>query len=454
MTMNLYCKTVFDDFTSIGVWGDATGNLASSGYGASRNTDTAYIKTGKASMKLFFDYDASTDGRIVGNYTNTYDFSKYDEVWVNLYVDDVNDLDSTVAFLLSFGTSASHYLSSPSSLRTRSNFKNGWNVLKIPIKDMSTYGAPDITEVDWFGVRSDDNGVSDYVIYMDSVWLMKKIILHNTMSPVSRRLRGRAAGYTIPRRTTPLVQTTGVEPSEWSLDFTLLNSYNGSTVSYGGEYDRVLSSSQLEDCLLKPCVLEPDLASSTIDFRDDDGSEDNSVDFDDENDYRRKFVYVPTITNLKTATVYAYIKEDASNPPEDGDTVDIKVNGVWHVGAWSGVDTTSSYQWLTLDLSPELLVEGWNEIQMRCVGVSASDIFVLGIDSTNDYNRSHGSTDAGVNWSPATGEYMIYVSCTYEHLSQYSTTPRHVIPTAIDFNYQAGRVHTLPYRMAFVEDTM
>jgi len=453
MTMSLYRKQVFDDFTSVDGWVGA-GNCATSGYGPQRNTTSSFIKTGKASMKVAFDYDANTSGTISKTYTSTYAFSKYDEVWINVYIDDVNDLDATgdQAFRFYVGNDNSNYLR---FYKDDSELKSGWNTLKWVLTNLDDYvGITDLDSVDYLSIQSYDGGVSDYTFYFDSIWLMKKIVLHNTMSPVSRRMRGRATGYTIPRRTTPLVQTTGVEPSEWSLDFTLLNSYGNSVVSYGSEYDRVLSSSQLEDCLLKPCVLEPGLESSTIEFRDDDGVADSGGGIDDANDRLKKYVYVPTVTNLKTATVYVYLREDPSNPVQDADTVDVSVNSVWYVGVWSGADTSTSYQWLTLELPPELLVEGFNEIIFRGVGVSGSDVFQVGIDTNVGYQRSQYSTDGGSTYSATAGEYMVYLSCTYEHLSQYSTTPRHIIPTGIDFNYQAGRVHTLPYRMSFVEDTM
>lgn len=451
MVVNLYRKLVFDDFTSVDGW-SGSGNCITSGYGASRNTTSTYIKTGKSSMKVAFDYDASTEGSLTKTYSVTHDFSLYDEVWINFYIDDLNDLSSTTdqAFRMRIGNDSSNYLFFK---RDKTELKTGWNLIKMDLDAMdSVTGSVDLKTVDYLMFTSYDSGVSDYNIYIDSLWLMKKIILQNTFGPVKKGITGRTAIQSIPNRNTPVVQVIGKDSPTWSIDFTLLESYDGSTVLYGSEYDRVLQSSLLEDCLLKPCVLEPDLTSKTIEFRDDDGASNADANIDATTDYFRKWIYVPSVSNLKTATLYVYVKEHASNPPEDADTLDVKVNGVWHVGVWNGTNTTGTYAWLTLSLSPEHLVEGYNEIQIRGVGVSASDIFCLGTDTGSDYARSQYSTDSGSTWTDTTGEYMIYLACTFEHHTQYALVPMHIIPTNIELNYEKGKLSVLPYHMEFIED--
>jgi len=453
MVNYLHKRTTFDDFASVSGWSEA-GNLATAGYGVSRNTTSTYIKTGNSSMRLYFDYDADTNGLTTKTYSSTTDMTPYDEVWVNYYVDDENDLKAAVdheRFRLYLGNDGSNYfLYSTLASDSIALPQTGWNVVKWTIDSaQGVTGAPDLSTVDYVSFISYDNSVSDYNIYIDSIWLVKTYTFAPGLSALSRSSSYNVSTIQIPRRKTPIHQRIGQSNTVWSLSCMLIDDTSGN-VSYNTERDKLLDASQLDDLLGQSCILETGETSASIEFRDVAGTEDGGFDMNHDDDEIRKWIYVPTVSNLKTASVYLYVKETGSDADLD---MDITVNDVVHTSIFASADIGSSYAWKNFSISPEILVEGYNEILMSegTGNNDGSDYFSIGIDTDDDYGRSQ-LDDEGGGYADETGEYMIYLLCTYEDTNPYIDSPKQVLVTDVKRSYPAGTADHLTYTLTLVED--
>jgi len=446
MTTYLHKLQVFDDFTSVSGWSESA-NLATAGYGVSRNTTSTYLKTGTSSMKLYFDHDAGTVGSANKTYSSTTDFTPYDAFWVNLYIDDINDLSATTdqALRMNIGNDSSN---SFTYYKDKTELKTGWNLVKWTLDTVNaTTGAPDLKTVDYIRIVSYDGAVSDYSLYVDSIWLIKSYTFSPGLSSLTRKSSYGITSHNIPYRSSPIHQKTGGGDVTWNLSSILIDDQSGN-VSYNTERDKFLDASQLDDLLGSTCILETGETSPSIEFRDCAGTEDTEFDMNDDDDEIRKFIYVPTTRNLKSAKVYMYLKETGTG------TLDttITVNDVVHNSVFTSADI-AAYAWVSSSIAPEILVEGYNEILLS-EGTDTndgSDFFTIGIDTDNDYGRSQIS-DEGGTYADETGEYMIYLECTFEDCNPHSTTPKQVIVSNVNRNYVAGSPNNFPYSMTLIED--
>jgi hypothetical protein len=162
--------------------------------------------------------------------------------------------------------------------------------------------------------------------------------------------------------------------------------------------------------LATAAVLAPVTAASATVFRTDDGSREASVDFDYNDDYAAKHIWVTTgeEVDVKTATLWVYAA--GQNCTASGGQETLQDNGHAFLtydpcSIWSD----SVYSWHAFDVPASLIVAGDNKFQVLDDAVTWTD---RGAYFGMDTNSGSGYTAAYNNYTTVSGELMWFLVTT------------------------------------------